>query len=72
VTTHDETEARTDRTMITHAHRVIVVADGTKIGKATHASLTGLDQVHDLVTDADAEPAELERIRAAGVRVHIA
>ena len=72
VTTHDETEARTDRTMITHAHRVIVVADGTKIGKATHASLTGLDQVHDLVTDADADPAELERIRAAGVRVHIA
>ena len=72
VTTHDETEARTDRTMITHAHRVIVVADGTKIGKATGALLTDLSAVHDLVTDEHADPAELELIRAAGVRVHLA
>jgi DeoR family transcriptional regulator of aga operon len=72
VTTHDVTEARANRAMIGHAHRVIVVADGTKIGKVTHAPLTGLDQVHDLVTDANADPAELERIRALGVRVHAA
>ena len=72
VTTHDETEARTDRTMISHAHRVIVVADGTKIGKATRASLSGLAQVHDLVTDEHADPAELDRIRDLGVRVHLA
>jgi DeoR family transcriptional regulator of aga operon len=72
VTTHDETEARTDRTMISHAHRVIVVADGTKIGKATSAPLADLAQVHDLVTDEHADPAELQRIRDLGVRVHIA
>jgi len=72
LTTHDETEARTNRTMITHANRVIVVADGTKIGKATSASLIDLSEVHDLVTDEHAEPAELERIRGLGVHVHIA
>jgi DeoR family transcriptional regulator of aga operon len=72
VTTYDETEARTNRTMIAHAHRVIVVADGTKIGKVTRASLAGLAEVHDLVTDEHADPAELERIRRGGVRVHVA
>lgn len=72
VTTHDATEARANRAMIGHAHRVIVVADGTKIGRATQAPLTALEQVHDLVTDADADSAELERIRELGVRVHTA
>ena len=72
VTTHDPTEARANHTMVTHARRVIVVADGTKIGKVTRASLTGLADVHDLVTDAHADAAELDRIRGAGVRVHIA
>ena len=72
VTTHDGIEARSNRAMINHAHRVIVVADSTKIGKATHASLAGLAQVHDLVTDEHADPAELARIRDLGVRVHLA
>jgi DeoR family transcriptional regulator of aga operon len=72
VTTHDEIEARSNRAMVTHAHRVIVVADSRKIGKATRASLTGLAKVHDLVTDEHADPAELERIRGLGVHVHIA
>jgi DeoR family transcriptional regulator of aga operon len=72
VTTHDETEARANRAMVTHAHRVIVVADATKIGRATHAPLAGLAEVHDLVTDAHADPAELDRIRQTGVRVHLA
>jgi DeoR family transcriptional regulator of aga operon len=72
VTTYDETEARTDRTMIAHAHRVIVVADGTKIGEATRAPLADLAEVHDLVTDEHTDPAELRRVRDLGVRVHLA
>jgi DeoR family transcriptional regulator of aga operon len=72
VTTHDETEARANRAMITHAHRVIVVADSTKIGKVTRAPLAGLAEIHDLVTDPRADPDELDRIRATGVRVHLA
>ena len=32
-TTHDETEARTNNAMVSHAQRVVVVADGSKIGR---------------------------------------
>ena len=72
VTTHDDTEARANRAMLSRAQRVIVVADGTKIGKSTQAPLADLARVDDLVTDAHADAAELDRIRGAGVRVHVA
>ena len=32
VTTHDETEARTNHAMVTKAQRTVVVADGSKVG----------------------------------------
>lgn len=72
VTTHDEAEARATAAMITRAHRVIVVADGTKIGKAAPAAVADLARLDDLVTDAHADAAELDRIRGAGVNVHLA
>ncbi|MGM7774570.1 DeoR/GlpR family DNA-binding transcription regulator [Arthrobacter sp. KNU-44] len=71
VTTHDETEARTNSAMVTHAQRVIVVADGTKIGRITLAPVADLSQIDDLVTDSSADPAHLERIAHAGVTVHV-
>lgn len=71
-TTHDETEARTNGAMVGHAQRVIVVADGSKIGRVTLASVAGIDRIDDLVTDSSADIGELEAIRAAGTRVHIA
>ena len=70
-TTHDETEARTNYAMVAHAQRVIVVADGSKVGRLTLARVAGLDEIHDLVTDSSAEPDELERIAAAGVTIHV-
>ncbi len=69
VTTHDETEARTNNAMVTHAQRVIVVADGSKIGKLALAKVASIDQVDFLVTDSSADPEELAKIRAAGVEV---
>lgn len=71
-TTFDETEARTNLAMVTSAERVIVVADGSKVGKVTLAPVAGVDMIHDLVTDASADPDELARIEQAGIRVHIA
>jgi DeoR family transcriptional regulator of aga operon len=70
-TTHDETEARTNYAMVAHAQRVIVVADGSKVGRLTLARVAGLDEIHDLVTDSSADAAELERIAAAGVAIHV-
>ena len=71
VTTHDETEARTNRAMVLNAQRVIVAADGSKIGKVMLARMAELSEVHDLVTDASADPEELDRIAKRGVRVHV-
>jgi DeoR family transcriptional regulator of aga operon len=71
VTTHDETEARTNHAMVAKAQRVIVVADGSKIGQATSARMAGLDEIDDLVTDSDADPEALRSIADAGVAVHV-
>ncbi|WP_426593393.1 DeoR/GlpR family DNA-binding transcription regulator [Cellulomonas sp. McL0617] len=70
-TTHDETEARTNNAMVSHAQRVVVVADGSKVGRVTLAKMADLSQVHVLVTDTTADPDELARIVAAGVEVLI-
>ena len=55
--------------MIGRARRVIVVADGSKIGKLALARICPIEAVDELITDASADPAELERLAAAGVTV---
>jgi DeoR family transcriptional regulator of aga operon len=69
VTTHDETEARTNHAMVAKAQRTIVVADGSKIGRAALARMADMSEVDLLITDDSADPEELARIRAAGVEV---
>ncbi|MET0303897.1 MAG: DeoR/GlpR family DNA-binding transcription regulator [Microbacteriaceae bacterium] len=69
VTTHDETEARTNNAMVTHAQRRIVVADGSKIGRLALAQVATIDQVDLLVTDDSADAEALQEIRDAGVEV---
>lgn len=69
-TTHDEVEAHAAAGMLARAERVVVVADRSKIGRATPARMTAIDRVDVLVTDDGADPAELERLRRAGVEVH--
>lgn len=69
VTTHDETEARTNRAMVAKAQRTVVVADGSKIGAVALAQMAEINQVAMLITDSTANQAELDRLRAAGVEV---
>ncbi|WBU36760.1 DeoR/GlpR family DNA-binding transcription regulator [Homoserinibacter sp. YIM 151385] len=71
ITTHDETEARTNNAMVTHAQRVIVVADGSKLGRLALAQVASLEQVDLLVTDSSAEPEQLERLREAGLSITV-
>lgn len=68
-TTHDETEARTNHAMVAHAQQVMVVADGSKVGRLTLAKMADLSEIHVLVTDASADPEELRRLQAAGLKV---
>ena len=72
VTTHDSTEARTNRAMVASAGRTIVVADGSKVGRVTLAQMVSLAEVETLITDSSADADELDRIRRAGVEVVVA
>ncbi|HTN54759.1 MAG TPA: DeoR/GlpR family DNA-binding transcription regulator [Microbacterium sp.] len=71
VTTHDETEARTNHAMVTKAQHTVVVADGSKIGHIALAQMAPTESIDTLITDDSADPDELARIRDAGVTVVI-
>ncbi len=62
-------EAEIKRRMAAVADRVVVVADGSKLGQVQLGRVIGLDQVHTVVTGASAPAAELTRLRRAGVEV---
>lgn len=72
VTTHNHTEARTNSAMVTHGQRLMVVADGSKIGRVTLAKVADAAAIDDLVTDESANPNELARLAALGVNIHLA
>ncbi|MCB0910496.1 MAG: DeoR/GlpR transcriptional regulator [Propionibacteriaceae bacterium] len=72
VTTHDETEARTNHAMVSKADRTVVVADGSKVGHAAFASMADIAEIDVLVTDDSADAEELARLRALGVQVIVA
>ncbi|BCJ47692.1 DeoR family transcriptional regulator [Actinoplanes ianthinogenes] len=72
LTTHDEIEANTNATMIRRADRVIVVADGSKVGKVCLAGICPITGVATLVTDTGADPAALDAIRRTGTEVVVA
>ena len=72
VTELSDDEAEVQRAAVARASRVIVLADGSKIGTTTAAVVAPASAVHALVTDASAPPADLAAIRALGVEVIIA
>lgn len=72
ITTHDETEARTNQAMVLKAPRTIVVADGSKVGKAALAQVVPAESIAVLVTDRTAPSQELDRLRELGIDVVIA
>ena len=69
ITTHDEIEAQTNAALLSRARRVIVVADASKFGRVHLARIAGLDEIDEIITDSQADPVEVERLRAAGVTV---
>jgi len=71
LTTYDEVEAHTNRALIDRARRVIVVADGSKVGRLAFASICPIAIMTELITDASADPAALARLREAGAAITI-
>lgn len=72
LTTHDEIEAHTNATMIHRADRLMVVADGSKVGRNCLARICPITDAAVLVTDASADPDGIEAIRRAGTEVVVA
>jgi DeoR family transcriptional regulator, aga operon transcriptional repressor len=68
----DDSEAEIQRLAIERSARVMVIADGTKIGMAANAVVAGIDRIATLVTDAVAPAGELAALRAAGIEIVIA
>jgi DeoR family transcriptional regulator of aga operon len=72
LTTHDEIEARTNQVMISRSQRVVVVADGSKLGRVMLARMADLSLVDELITDSSADSDHLEALRASGTRITVA
>jgi DeoR family transcriptional regulator, aga operon transcriptional repressor len=71
LTTHHEIEAHTDRALMDRASRVVVVADGSKLGRVAFARICPISAVHEIVTDAEADADELRALREAGLEVTV-
>jgi DeoR family transcriptional regulator, fructose operon transcriptional repressor len=72
ITELSDDEAEVQRSAIGQAERVIVLADGSKVGVAQRMVVGPADLIDTLVTDASAPPAELAALRALGVHVVLA
>jgi DeoR family transcriptional regulator of aga operon len=71
LTTHHEVEAHTDRALMDRASHVVVVADGSKLGRVAFARICPISAVHELVTDAEANDEELLALREVGLDVTV-
>jgi DeoR family transcriptional regulator of aga operon len=69
LTTHHEVEAHTNLALIDRARRVLVVTDGSKVGRAAFARICEIGRVDDLITDGGADAKALAGIAAAGVAI---
>ena len=72
LTTHQEIEAHTNRTMIERARHVVVVADSSKLGRVAFAQICRLDAIDELITDEDAPAERIREMTEAGVAVTVA
>ncbi|MCV2490184.1 DeoR/GlpR family DNA-binding transcription regulator [Geodermatophilus sp. YIM 151500] len=70
--TPDETEAATKRAMARAAHRVVVLADSSKLGREHLVRFAAVEDVDVLVTDAGADPGVLGELESREIEVVIA
>jgi DeoR family transcriptional regulator, aga operon transcriptional repressor len=72
ITELTDEEAEVQRSAIERADRLVVIADGSKIGVATSAVVGPADRISVLVTDESAPEEELRRLRRAGIELVLA
>jgi DeoR/GlpR family transcriptional regulator of sugar metabolism len=69
ITELTDEEAEIQRVALGRSERVIVIADGSKIGAMEMAAVAPADRIGTLVTDTTASAAELVALRALGIDV---
>ncbi len=62
-------EAELVRSFISIGHHIMVLADATKFHQSALVHIMNIEDIHTLVTELEAEPDVLERIREKGVYV---
>jgi DeoR/GlpR family transcriptional regulator of sugar metabolism len=68
-TTIDILEAQLNSKMVRAARQVTVIADSTKLGQRSMAPITGIENVHRVITDTDASAEMVDRFRSKGVQM---
>ncbi|MBS3995177.1 MAG: DeoR/GlpR transcriptional regulator [Alkaliphilus sp.] len=68
-TTPNILEAHTKKTMIRSAKEVYIVADHSKFGKVSFASIAKLEDIDAIITDTNIDKQTVERFRQEGVEV---
>jgi DeoR/GlpR family transcriptional regulator of sugar metabolism len=63
--------ARIKKLIVQAARRVIVLADHTKLGRRAFAPIVPLSNIHDLVTDQEADTRMLTYLREHGLTIHL-
>ena len=69
VTTHHHSEVETTKAMMARASYVIVVADGTKVGRTGFASICPVSEIDLLITDYKASVEHVNDLKKAGLEV---
>ncbi len=69
LSTPDSDEAAIKRAMVTSAHRVVVVADSSKVGREDLISFAPIDRVDVLITDSALRESDRAELLAHDVEV---
>jgi DeoR family transcriptional regulator, aga operon transcriptional repressor len=69
ITELSDEAAEIQRLMIEHSDRLVIVADGSKLGEVTMASVAPADRITTLITDDAAPTQELVELEARGVEI---
>ena len=69
ISTRHFLETELNKTMISHVNNVIVVADYSKIGRREFSYISDISSVRSLVTNKQAHPDEIDKLRAKGIDV---
>ena len=71
VTTYHHLEAEMNRLMIERVNKAIVVADYTKIGRASFSHIEAVDKIDCLITNYNANKDEIEAFREKGIEIRL-